>query len=604
MNDMLNVIKKNFLVIILFLHQSFFPSSLYCKDYWSGEVRTRQSILYGRIEVRMKSASASGITSTLFTYNTNSSIYNEIDIEIMGKDNDEVQYTTFAPDQSGVNYKQKVSFNPHAAFHVHAIEWTPDYVAWYVDGHEIHRDNSARIQELYLPQAIMMNFWAPNSVEWAGTLSESSLPLYAMYDWIKYYEYTPGTNNNFTLSWSDNFDSFDNNRWIKSTSTFAANYCDFKPQNVLIKDGYLLLCMTKDNETAGYTNAIIDEDVDAPYPVSGWIFNDRMVIKFSEEVDETSATNASNYITLGLTLSNPVLDESKRKVTFTVSGAVEDKTYAVVILNIRDLAPTPHQSSMKTVNVRSTFSCPVIVDLGNDATSINGSLKDQKWDETKEYGTIGGSLKNENGITSPGEYSFLFDNASEKLTFYRHRLRNGKYKLKLFLAETTYNEAGGRVFDIYVNGNPAIENLDIFSEAGLNNALEKVIDGIEVDDNILEIYFKSGSGQSILHGILIEEVTTSIEETGDYIPTHIELKTFPNPFNATANIIFTLPKRSLVNINVYNGLGERCGELTSGFYEAGEHKINFNGSSIASGIYFVTLETSSRIVSEKIVLLK
>jgi len=55
---------------------------------------------------------------------------------------------------------------------------------------------------------------------------------------------------------------------------------------------------------------------------------------------------------------------------------------------------------------------------------------------------------------------------------------------------------------------------------------------------------------------------------------------------------------------VYNGLGEKCKELTSGIYEAGEHTVYFNGSNLASGIYFVSLDTIDRKISKKVVLLK
>ncbi len=574
------------------------------KDYWSGEVRTKDSYLYGRIEVRMKSAAASGVTSTLFTYNTKSSVYNEIDIEIMGKDNDEVQYTTFTPDQSGVNFRQTVSFNPHASFHVHAIEWTPDYVAWYVDGFEIHRDNSDRLKALSLPQAIMMNFWMPNSVDWAGTFNDSSLPLYALYDWIKYYEYTPGENNNFTLKWTDNFNSFDGNKWIKSSSTFASNYCDFKTQNVLVKDGYLILCMTKYGQAADYTGSIEDKDIDAPYAASGWIFGNQMAVEFSEEVDKTSAEKTSNYILLGLTLSNPNLLSSNRKIIFNVDNAVSSKTYAAAFIGIKDLAATPNTSGLKKFNIQSAHSLPLIVDIGNELDTSEIFMKQQKWDMTQEYGTIGGDTKTESGIASSGVYSFLCNNGVEGVTFYRHRLKNGNYNLKMFFTETEKTAAGERVFDVLVNGEEKISGLDIFSEAGVNNILEKTLTGINIVDNLLEIYFKPKSGLSLIHGIVIENDSTTSVEDINASPEGIGLESYPNPFNSTTNIRFTLARPTEVNVSVYNSLGQLCRVLSSEEYNAGDHIIKFNAGNLSGGVYLVSLNTTDKTMCRKIVYLK
>jgi len=598
--------KKSFaikFILIVFLVTTL-NQLVYSKSYWSGEVRTKESYSYGRIETRMRSASASGVTSTIFTYNILSSTYNEIDIEIMGKDNNEVQYTTFTPDEKGVNFRQALNFNPHAAFHVHAIEWTPDYVAWYVDGYEVHRDNSDRIRTLGLSQAIMMNFWMPNSVEWAGKFDDRSIPLYAMYDWVKFYDYTPGINNNFTLRWTDNFSTFDNNRWVKSNSTFGSNLCDFKAQNVLTKDGYLILCMTKEGQTASYNSSINDVDVDAPYAMSGWIYKDHLKIQFSEEVEKVSAEDISNYITLGLTLSNFSISSSNRIVSFDVGGASPAGNFPVAIRNIKDLAATPNQAKLKVLSVKSTHLCPLVSNLGDTSLSNSSWLREQKWDETKEYGSIGGSIKITNYISVSNEYANLYKNANEGITFYRQRLKSGVYKIKLLFAEPTIKTIGGRVFDVYVNGKLLVENLDIYKEVGTGSPLEKVFTGVQVEDNLLELYFFAKAGSSIIHGIIIDEETGTSVIKEELIPNQIELNLFPNPFNPTTSVQFTLPKRTDVNVRIYDGLGKLCRELASKKYEAGVHTLKFDASGLSSGIYFVQLSTVDNMLTKKIAYLK
>lgn len=592
-------------IIFLLLIITISNSIIDAKNYWSGEVRTYESILYGRIEIRMRTAEASGVTSTLFTYNTKSSTYNEIDIEVMGFRNTEAEFTSFTPDQKGVNHRQVLNFNPHAAFHTYAIEWTPTYVAWWVDGFEIYRDTSERIQTLNLPQAIMMNFWIPNSVEWAGAFSPTSLPLYAYYDWIKYYEYTPGTKNDFTLKWVDNFDTFDASRWSKSNSTFGSNLADFKAQNVLVKDGYLMLCMTNQGETASHGAAIPDIDIDAPYPISGWIYNDKLSIKFSEAIEETSAKDLSNYITPSLKISNPVLSEDNTRINFDVTGAKPGQSYSTAIKGIKDLAPTPNAMNLKAFSVFSAHSSPMAIDIGNP-NSGNVILSEQTFNAKKEYGTGGGVIKKESGVVYSGDYPSFFNDGLENLSFYQHRVANGTYRIKLFFVESDSSGFTDRIFDVFINGEKVLTNFQIKNEVGYNKGLVKTLENVYVNDNLLNIYFKSIKGYTILHGITIERTSpTDInEDMGGVLPTGIEMQLYPNPFNPIFNISYSLTKEMPVDITIYDSLGRKCGELFKGVKEAGSHKLEVDANNFSSGVYFVTLQTPQNVITQKIVHLK
>jgi hypothetical protein len=94
-------------------------------------------------------------------------------------------------------------------------------------------------------------------------------------------------------------------------------------------------------------------------------------------------------------------------------------------------------------------------------------------------------------------------------------------------------------------------------------------------------------------------------ENEKVIPGDLKLNpNYPNPFNPSTTISFSLPNTDLVKIKVYNLLGEEIAVLTNGVLNAGIHKVTFNASGLASGIYIVTLETNSSIISQKIALMK
>ena len=86
---------------------------------------------------------------------------------------------------------------------------------------------------------------------------------------------------------------------------------------------------------------------------------------------------------------------------------------------------------------------------------------------------------------------------------------------------------------------------------------------------------------------------------------------YPNPFNPTTTIPFQLPEASHVKIVVYNTLGRKVAELTDNDYQAGDHKVTFEGSNLASGIYFIRAQMQSKehkeqqyVFTSKMVLIK
>lgn len=85
-----------------------------------------------------------------------------------------------------------------------------------------------------------------------------------------------------------------------------------------------------------------------------------------------------------------------------------------------------------------------------------------------------------------------------------------------------------------------------------------------------------------------------ISSQNDITPKDFVLyQNFPNPFNPSTNIKYSLPYESNVNITIYNALGERITEFEQGIKEAGNHDIIWQPNNQASGIYFCTLTAKS-----------
>jgi hypothetical protein len=83
---------------------------------------------------------------------------------------------------------------------------------------------------------------------------------------------------------------------------------------------------------------------------------------------------------------------------------------------------------------------------------------------------------------------------------------------------------------------------------------------------------------------------------------------YPNPFNPSTTISYTLPERSIVTLNVFNTLGQEVAlPLVNVQHEAGEQKIEFNATSLPSGIYYYRITASGNQAftqTKKMVVLK
>ncbi len=110
-----------------------------------------------------------------------------------------------------------------------------------------------------------------------------------------------------------------------------------------------------------------------------------------------------------------------------------------------------------------------------------------------------------------------------------------------------------------------------------------------------------GSGMS---GVITVENPTSVNDD-EITVEDFELKqNYPNPFNPSTNISFVIPTSGLVNLKVFNILGNEITTLLSEQLLAGEHTVPFNAAGLSSGIYFYSLTVNNFTKTKEMVLLK
>lgn len=89
-----------------------------------------------------------------------------------------------------------------------------------------------------------------------------------------------------------------------------------------------------------------------------------------------------------------------------------------------------------------------------------------------------------------------------------------------------------------------------------------------------------------------------------YVEQYSLEQNYPNPFNPITTIKYSVQQNSVVNITVYNIVGQKVAELVNGYKIVGEYEINFNAIGLSSGIYLVRMQAGDYTSMIKMTLLK
>jgi hypothetical protein len=180
------------------------------------------------------------------------------------------------------------------------------------------------------------------------------------------------------------------------------------------------------------------------------------------------------------------------------------------------------------------------------------------------------------------------------------------------------NKSGiGARFTLYAGGTMQTRDIEAGGGGGLINGYMRAhfgigtaatIDSVVVrwPDGTIEVEkrniavdkyytFTEGSGLDI----------TGIENTTTGLPKQFELKSnYPNPFNPTTKIAYSLPTATKVRLEVIDVLGRIVATLVNEAKQAGEYSTEFDGSKLGSGVYMYRLTTPEVSITKKMMLVK
>lgn len=145
----------------------------------SGEITRRDQFRYGYFESRLRASRGAGVVSGFFTFARNGDderSWNEIDVEILGRDTTMVELTIHAEGRSD-HRKLDLGFDAADEFHTYGVEWTPDAVRWFVDGVMVHEVTGRIVKRLNSEQKLHLTLTGTNRLDgWAGQLNPEGGP--------------------------------------------------------------------------------------------------------------------------------------------------------------------------------------------------------------------------------------------------------------------------------------------------------------------------------------------------------------------------------------------------------------------------------------------
>jgi len=99
-------------------------------------------------------------------------------------------------------------------------------------------------------------------------------------------------------------------------------------------------------------------------------------------------------------------------------------------------------------------------------------------------------------------------------------------------------------------------------------------------------------------------IPTEVEQFEGEVSTYSLSNNYPNPFNPSTTIKYQIPELSFVTLKLYDVLGNEITTLVNKEKSVGSYEVDFNASSLPSGIYFYRIQAESYVDTKKMVLMK
>jgi len=117
-------------------------------------------------------------------------------------------------------------------------------------------------------------------------------------------------------------------------------------------------------------------------------------------------------------------------------------------------------------------------------------------------------------------------------------------------------------------------------------------------------YSRIVTADSIIFEQIFPDPPTYVEELNNILANYKLHQNYPNPFNPTTTIKYQIPELSFATLKVYDVLGSQVATLVNEEKPVGSYEVEFDATSLSSGIYFYRLQAGSFIKTKKMIIMK
>lgn len=295
---------------------------------------------------------------------------------------------------------------------------------------------------------------------------------------------------------------------------------------------------------------------------------------------------------------------------------INDRTLAYIYTREVDEMWGSHSNhpdtSLSKFGSRKTDNVPHLVNLNGVYAEVYFGPSDSTHKQIKKF------FNNSNSSLAFGTYDFNSQGIYDALYQLRlsRNIRGIFDKSKLNVSYFSQMKSWADVWDDSTSGR--FHHKYIISDPTGNYPTSSVLMGssdwtnesnLYNDENILIIHSPSVANQYYqeFHQ-RYKEVSghpVSINTLSNEIPLDFKLyQNYPNPFNGQTVIRFSVNRQTVVNVQVYNVLGQKVTDLVNSSFNPGEYQVTYNSSSLSSGIYYYTMRSEGYSDVKKLVITK
>ena len=184
-------------------------------------------------------------------------------------------------------------------------------------------------------------------------------------------------------------------------------------------------------------------------------------------------------------------------------------------------------------------------------------------------------------------------------------LKRGSHELHLIMLNKNPGQAVTGHFAVS-SGSPSVSHITILSGKvwELNGSSSQIQSRKDVSDISDSTFSYPLDSASIYHIVLQTSFITSVSASAGLPFAFTLSQNYPNPFNPSTTIKFRLPKSSEVTLTVFDILGREVSVLVNEKREAGAYEVKFDGSNLASGVYFYRLQAGDFVETKTMLVLR